>query len=144
MRTLTMAVLAGLGLAMLGGCQKTFHMEFVNMTEESRSVELCFPAGPRMKVGTLHKFGDRLVKKVTVEKEDLPMNVEWTAGNVTGNVNLEKHGPSTIGVMVGEGGRGDRGGSGDRETRTEIRDGDKGSVREEKVRTERQTHIIVE
>jgi hypothetical protein len=140
MRTLSMAMLAGLGLAVLAGCQQKFTLEFVNMTHEERSVELRFPDGPRMAVGTLHKFGDRLVKKVTVEKEDLPMNVEWSAGDVSGNVNLEKHGPSDIGVMVGE----KKSGSGNHSSHSDIRNGDERNVHDEKERTEKHTRIIVE
>ena len=57
MRTMKVAVLAVLGIAVLAGCDKKFQLTFVNGTHEDRDVRLTVPGEGTETIGTLGGLG---------------------------------------------------------------------------------------
>jgi hypothetical protein len=89
MRTLNMAVLAALGLAMLTGCEEKYQLTFVNGTQDQRSVELVMPGGGPMMIGTVDGMGDKARTSFKIDSGDLPMTLKWRAGDLDGLIPLD-------------------------------------------------------
>ena len=91
MRTLNLAVLAGLGLAMLAGCEEKYQLTFVNGTHDQRPVELTQPGEGTWMAGVADGLGSKVHAKVTVDSRDLPTTLKWRAGDLDGLIPLDKH-----------------------------------------------------
>jgi hypothetical protein len=86
-----MAVLVGLGLAMLTGCEEKYQLTFVNDTHDHRDVQLTLPGEGPMMIGIVDHMGDRVRTPVTVDSGDLPVTVKWQAGDLGDSFQLDKH-----------------------------------------------------
>ena len=115
MRTLNMAVLAGLGLAMLAGCDEKYQLTFVNGTHEQRPVELTLPGEGPMMVGIVDGLGSKVHTKVSVDSNDLPTTLKWRAGDMDGLIPLDKHTAHKLWIHI------DRNKVGPVDEKTEIR-----------------------
>jgi hypothetical protein len=71
---------AALGLTVLGGCRKKVNIVWVNNTDETLDVRLVGVGEGTGFVGRLEGLGDQVRTRVKVEKDMLPMDYEWYAG----------------------------------------------------------------
>ncbi len=100
MRTLNMAVLAGLGLAMLTGCDEKYQLTFVNDTHEQRNVEISLPGEGPMMIGAVDHMGDKARTHVTVDSADMPVPVKWRAGDLEDTFKLDQHTPHKLWIHI--------------------------------------------
>jgi hypothetical protein len=97
---LNVAVLAGLGLAILAGCDKEYKLTFVNDTRDHRNVELTVPGDGPEWVGTVDGIGSKTSTRVDINTKDLPMNLTWKAGDLDGTIPLDKHTKTKLWIHI--------------------------------------------
>ena len=100
MRMLNVAVLAGLGLAVLSGCDREYKLTFVNDTPDRRNVELTMPGEGPEYVGTVDGIGSKTRTNVEIDTEDLPMTLRWKAGDLDGTIPLDKHTKTKLWIHI--------------------------------------------
>ena len=95
-----------LSVLALVGCDKTVMLTWTNVTAQARDVELASPAAPRGVVGTVPGDGGKLRHKLTLDEEDLPATVVWSAGDQSGQFTINKNTPDKLWIDIKPGGPG--------------------------------------
>ena len=85
---------------LLVGCDKKMQLTFVNATPEARPVEMTVPGDGTMFVGTMGGMGSRVRKTIKINKDELPAEIEWTAGDVGGRFTVDKHTEDKLTIPV--------------------------------------------
>ena len=119
-------VVCMLAVAVLAaGCDKKVKLTFVNTTPQSLNVELNVPTEGPIPVGTVYPTGGKLVYNLKINKDDLPVDCQWRAGDQSGNFPIDNKTRSPLYIYIGTGdsiGPVDKNAEINKKTQTEIKD----------------------
>ena len=83
-----LSVVAAVGL--MGGCEKTIEVTFVNTTRNTIQVEMEVPAQGIYEYGVAGSMGGRVAFEITVPEDELPTAIRWDTGEASGAFNMNK------------------------------------------------------
>jgi hypothetical protein len=95
----SLVLLAGLAV----GCDKTVKITFTNQTPQPRNVQLTTPYGP-IPVGTIAP-GHPAKAVVKIRQADLPTQLIWQAGELSGTILVTKHSQGNYNVKIVQAGQ---------------------------------------
>ena len=88
--------------AMTVGCDKKVQLTFQNLTPESRDIQLSTPDGTEY-IGTVPPAPAKIKHELKIKQDELPTNITWQAGDLSGTFPVNKDTPDKLWVDIGSG-----------------------------------------